>query len=199
MIINVRGTHGSGKTTLVRKIMAMYKYREPIYGTTDRGKQKILGYVCRDKKAPHACTRVLFVAGHYESVTGGCDTIPKVAKVYELVRRFADLGYDVLFEGILAQHSTPNIKALHDDDYRMRVLVLDVSRKKAIRSVLKRRAQRGNLRPFDPRNVRKEHASVRSAASRLTDYGVRVVIAKSRRRALTRVVRWLRLGRRTGS
>lgn len=190
MIINVRGTHGSGKTTLVRRVMEHYKYREPIHM---KGRKAPIGYVCRDKKSPHACTNVLFVAGSYESVTGGCDTIPKVDLMYKKIKEYADLGYHVLFEGILAQHSTPNIKKLYDRGYNPRVIVLDVPVKKSIRGVKKRRAERGDTRPFNPTNVRKEAGGVLSTSDRLKSYGVKVILCKSRRRALNRVLSLLEL------
>jgi ABC-type multidrug transport system ATPase subunit len=189
MIINVRGTHGSGKSTLVRRVMEHYKYREPIML---EGRRQPIGYVCRDKKTPHLCTNVLFVAGHYESAGGGCDNIPKVDLMFRMIRRYAKLGYHVIYEGILAQHSTDNALRLHRK-YKFRVIVMDTPLKKAIRGVRKRRRQRGNTKPFDPKNVIKEQRSVHNAVRRLSEHGLHVRSFTSRSKALQRVTHLLRI------
>lgn len=163
MIINLRGTHGSGKTTLVRHVMAQYRRCRPVYLD---GRKHPIGYVC-DKR--------LFVVGHYEGdASGGCDTIPKVDLMYRMIQKYAKRGMHVLFEGILAQHSATRILALREAGYRVRVVQLNVPIKLAIRSVRRRRRKRGNARPFDPKNVVREARTIETAAQRLRTEGIRV-------------------------
>src|SRR5262245_12865768 len=149
MIINVRGTHGSGKTELARRVMARFKRKKPLY---IEGRKAPIGYLCSNPSED----RKLFVAGSYESVTGGCDTIPKVDLMYTTIRKYAKREHDVLFEGILAQHSTPNIQRLIDAGNEVAVVVIDVATSKAIKGVKARRRARGDTRPLDPSNVIKE-------------------------------------------
>lgn len=176
MIINIRGTHGSGKTTIARKVMAQFPKPKPIYV---EGRTAPIGYHCGER---------LFVAGSYENVSGGCDTIPKVDVIYKIIRRYAKRGFDVLFEGILAQHSTPSILKLHDRGYDVAVVAIDIPVEKAIRGVLARRKARGDTRPFNPANVVKEDRYTILAALRLRDEGVQVWFPKTRARALHRTL-----------
>jgi hypothetical protein len=190
MIINVRGTHGSGKTELVRRVMQHYKVCVPIY---IEGRKTPIGYVCRDRRAPHLSKHVVFVAGSYDgAVSGGCDTISKVDLMYKMIRRYAKLGYDVLFEGILAQHSTPNIVRLMKRD-DVCVVMIKVPIKKAIRGVEARRKARGDARPLNPDNLIKEARYTELAARRLRDQGAKVFFCKTRKRALQRTLTLLDL------
>jgi hypothetical protein len=86
-------------------------------------------------------------------------------------------GVNVLFEGILAQHSTGRlvelIKSTTDVDYK--IVVLSTSLEECIASVKKRRDDRGVVGDFDPRNVTREYKSVLSSTRRLEHDGVRVL------------------------
>jgi len=91
MIISLRGTNGSGKSTIVRNIMKLYPHETKIEYP---GRRKPIGYVLRLKN------RTLFVPGHYEILNGGIDTIDSLATAYNLIAVHAvELGCDVLYEG----------------------------------------------------------------------------------------------------
>jgi hypothetical protein len=108
LIINPRGSSGSGKTELVRRLMNEYGWKdtawpklggaiEPIYCM---GREKPLGY-----RLPHPDGGVpLAVLGHYENTSGGADTIRMtdggVTAIMRFAREHASEGYDVLMEGL---------------------------------------------------------------------------------------------------
>jgi predicted ABC-type ATPase len=182
LIVNVRGTHGSGKTTLVRRVMSQYKRCKPIFID---GRRQPIGYVC-DKK--------LFVAGHYEGeASGGCDTIPKVDLMYGMIQKYAKRGLHVLFEGILAQHSVPRILDLKERGFRVHIVLLDIPVEKAVKSVKKRRAVRGDVRKFDPTNTIRESRVVQNSSRTLKANGIRVSRHATRKSARARVFDLLEL------
>lgn len=86
MIVSLRGGCGSGKTHIVRAVMAE-REMEPVYAPSRRAP---VGYV----------DSTLFVAGHYETTNGGLDTLPHVDYAYELIRDYGICEeMDVLYEG----------------------------------------------------------------------------------------------------
>lgn len=189
-IVNVRGTHGSGKSTLVRAVMDMYGHREPIYlpGLLNgKARRNPIGYVLS-----HTGRRSVFVLGSYEGDQGGgCDNVPQVAVMYKYIRRYANKKFHVLYEGILAQHGTPHIIKLHQDGFRVRVVSMDIPIGKAIKSIKRRRKARGNRNPFDATNTKDEVNRVRWCNIKLRAHGVRVTKVRARRDARDLVVRWL--------
>lgn len=66
MIINVRGTHGSGKTTLVRKIIESWPCVKTVI---EKGRTKPSLTLLEDGE------NYLIVLGHYEIDNGGADTL----------------------------------------------------------------------------------------------------------------------------
>jgi hypothetical protein len=96
VVINLRGTGGAGKSTVVRRVMGLCKDRVP---QLVPGRKQPLGYLAvREGAGPH-----IYVPGHYETACGGCDTIKTVDEVYRLMRDAILLGRDVLAEGIMIQ------------------------------------------------------------------------------------------------
>jgi hypothetical protein len=184
VIINLRGTHGAGKTTIVRKVMALYPICKPLY--IDRRKRPI-GYLCRNKK------KRLFVPGAYDnaSPTGGCDTIPVLNDIYKAIRKYAKKEYDVLYEGIVAQHSTPNVVRLTEMGYDVSIVVIDIPLKKSIRGVKRRRKKRKETRVFNPLNMTNEARAVLNTAGRLRVMGLYVAYPKTRRAAFQRTLKLL--------
>jgi hypothetical protein len=177
MIIHVRGTHGSGKSTIVRAVMRHYPRRKALY--VERRRIPI-GYICRRKGA-----KPLFIPGSYENAFGGgCDTIREVQIMYKLIRKYVGRGMDVLYEGILAQHSTPNILRLHRlDGVRLRTVVLDIPLAKSIRGLKARRKINKAFKPFSSTNTELEARSILTSSRRLREAGVSVKFMKTRRQA----------------
>ena len=97
MILNIRGTNGSGKTHLVRRLLAEHE-NEVIYDQTGK---KIVAYNLFNLNT--------FVVGRYDVACGGADAMPKpkdmpgwnsMDVVEQEVRRYAKMG-NVLFEGLI--------------------------------------------------------------------------------------------------
>ena len=163
MIINIRGTHGSGKSTLVRNIMGRY---EECTAQHIDGRKRPFGYLCRK---PDVIP--LWIPGSYENATGGCDTIPDVSIMFSAIKAMHMNRYHVLFEGILAQHSFPRIVEVTKLALTV-VIVLDTSVVECVDSVQARRNERGDTRPLNPSNIEKEWKSVNSSSKRLRAAGV---------------------------
>lgn len=178
MIINVRGANGSGKSTVVRRVMEAFQVRDPIHTL---GRSRPLGYVCGsvDSSSPR-----VFVPGSYETPTGGCDTISQIQVIYDLVKTYADVaGINVLFEGILAQHSATRLREVASKHETFAV-VLTTPLSTCVESVRARRLERGDDRPFDPKNVEKEYKSVLSSTRALRAAGGLTIVEASRDEAL---------------
>ncbi len=164
MIIHIRGANGSGKSTCVRRVLELYE-SEPHFV---EGRKRPLFYSCTsDSLIP------VKIMGAYDIPSGGCDNIPQVATVFDTVEMLADAGHNVVFEGILAQHSAGRLLDLHMK-HPVTVIVITTSLEDCIASVLERRHARGQMDPFDPRNVQKEFRSVISSTKRLRNDGLPV-------------------------
>jgi len=137
MLINLRGTSGSGKSTIIRQVMELYDTKNAVRLKGDERKQPI-GYSL-SKKMAKGNDKLLAVLGHYETNCGGCDTITSMDKIYEQVRAAADTSYDVLFEGLLLSAEVNRTLALHTDGYPLLVIGLDTPLELCLSSVNGRR------------------------------------------------------------
>jgi thymidylate kinase len=158
MIINVRGTSGSGKSHLVRHIMGLYPEKEAVRLP---GRKQPWYYICRNGQG----TPELAVIGHYETACGGCDTVPSLDKVYELVQEHAAAGRHVMFEGLLLTNEVTRTKALPD----CRVIFLDISVEECLRSVNARRRARGEMTDVNPANTTSKWHQARRAEERFRE------------------------------
>lgn len=94
MIINIRGLSGSGKSTAVKNIMALYTHKEPIHF----GKRSDpMGY-----KLSADGINSLVVLGPYENefTVSGCDVISYQGQVQVLLQHYTSLGYDCMYESM---------------------------------------------------------------------------------------------------
>ena len=83
-ILTVRGTNGSGKSYIARAIKESYDTCESVFqGLGSRPYYYILSHPGRNDLA---------LLGSYETDCGGCDGMPNVAVVYELVKRHYAAG-----------------------------------------------------------------------------------------------------------
>lgn len=168
MIINIRGTSGSGKSSLARRVMEQYK------GTRVRikkdGRTRPYGYVLQRLDGGKA----LYVPGHYECPCGGCDTIKGLDEVFRLVREAHDAGLDVLFEGLIVCSDHNRTKALHDDGYPLLVVSLNLSVEECVKSInIRRRTKNPNAKEVPPKNTESKWRTNNSIMTKFEAGGVK--------------------------
>lgn len=169
MIVNVRGTGGSGKSTVVKRIMELYSDKTPVL--VDGRKQPYYYYLTDDDTR-----RSLVVPGHYEIPTGGCDTIKTVDEVYAILDKAVESKRDAIFEGIIAQDDVTRAVNFANRIGRENflVIVLSTPLDACIAAINDRRAAKGNTEPVDPKNTTNRAKRVTQIASRLKDSGLTV-------------------------
>ena len=174
IIINPRGTSGSGKTELVRRILAQYGWQQsadgagaghlkPMYRD---GRSRPLGY-----RLEHPLGgRPLAVLGHYEVTSGGCDTITAAdGGLDEIMGRAADYaatGHDVLIEGqrLSSEYErSAELARSHD----LRILRLTTPPEQCARNLVWRRRARRDTWPSVAGAVAVEQEMVAEACARL--------------------------------
>lgn len=184
MIINPRGTSGSGKTYLINQLRAKYRGAEHVYNNDIEGipqyagefrlpkpRKQPLFYRLYDEEHQHRAV----LLGHYESACGGCDTISSLDTIFGLAREFAQQGLDVIFEGLLVSAEHKRSLALFQD-FEHRVLRLSTSMDECVASVQSRRDARGDDRPLNPKNTLLKDKAVASTCRKLKDEGCNVMV-----------------------
>lgn len=138
-VVDIRGTHGSGKSWLVHQVLDHYGKKE----IKEDG--KVIGYELKTIDGA--------VLGKYNNVCGGCDGIKTADRVVELARRFSKEYTLVIMEGILVSHTYQRYHelALELDDYTF--CFLDTPKKICIQRTKQRRKEKGNTKPFNPKNL----------------------------------------------
>ncbi|WP_230531623.1 hypothetical protein [Microvirga roseola] len=173
VIVNPRGTCGSGKTELVRRILAQYGWRrdgradagmlEPIHRA---GRLHPLGY--RLAHPGGGCP--LVVIGHYEVTSGGCDTIRATdGGLEEIVRRAADYastGHNVLIEGLRLSSEYDHSAELAKR-HRLHVLHLATPVERCAQNLVRRRRARRDSWRLVVDAVAREHRLVEEACRKL--------------------------------
>ena len=167
MIVNVRGTSGSGKSHLVKQVMQCYLYSTPRHV---EGRKQPLYYECQHPRKENN----LFVLGHYATACGGCDTISKdpFDTVFGLVEQLAQHG-DVMFEGLLVSAEQRRTKEKLQKDAV--IIGLSTPLEECLASIGLRRAERGDERPLNPENTTKRYNSLERMYPRLKAEGLNVL------------------------
>jgi hypothetical protein len=134
MIIQIRGTSGSGKSTVMRQVMLTLGEWLPI---RREGRKQPLGYQHAD----------IVVLGHYESPCGGCDTIGSARAVYTLIQE-TDAPI-ILCEGLLLSEDVKWSSQLPD----LRIIYLTTPLEQCITQIQQRRLAVGNSKPLNTDNT----------------------------------------------
>ena len=184
MIINIRSTHGGGKSTIVKQLMEKFN-AEPLQAPTDKKPQ---GYVM---KTPYGELRVV---GSYETACGGCDGIQPYDLIWPRVELYAEHGH-VIFEGALISSSYGNIgraSEKYGNDFVFCFLntPLDI----CLDRIKKRRAAKGNEKPLDPKNTKVKFDQVEKQYERFRDEFKRRTVMLDYRKPLPTLLGLLKNG-----
>jgi len=153
MIIDIRGTHGSGKSSIPIALIKLHN-AVPILGRplTYGGNVGILGYEVGEYN--------LRILGRYETQCGGCDGIKTQDEIKARVTEWAKDGH-VMLEGILVSHTFgPWDKFATNKPWRF--CFLDTPLQTCIDRVNTRRAAAGKGPLEDPKNIIKDWKQIRS-------------------------------------
>lgn len=96
-IVSIRGTHGSGKSTIVQKILAKYPH-EALF--TKGNAKRPSGYLVDLPTGDY-----LYIPGPYDTPCGGCDAIQPYSNIWPLIDAAVRESHHVLFEGALVSSS----------------------------------------------------------------------------------------------
>lgn len=167
-VINIRGTYGSGKTFLARRVMETYGEGTPHFID---GRKRPLFYTF-----PHPDGgKPLAVIGSYETVCGGCDTIGDADTIFNSVNSLQLNGYDVFYESLMLTADVGRTSGgFLVEGWDLHIIHLETSVEDCIAGVYARRADRGDTRELDPKNLLSKVSSAASSAKTLAGYGVPV-------------------------
>lgn len=115
MIIALRGTKASGKSHLVRAVMALYPKREEVRVT---GRRHPVGYKLFGSGRP------LFVPGLYGTGKEGIDTLLNSEEAYRMIWEAYDAGFSVLYEGATIYDGTSRITSMFHSEL-VAVVIID--------------------------------------------------------------------------
>lgn len=169
MILNLRGTHGSGKSTAVMSLIKKFGSTRlsPIPATSKRPEAYAL--IVSGLKRP------VFVIGPYTSQCGGCDAIQPYARIWPLVVEYAKRGH-VVFEGALVSCSLGSIgEAMVKRKKDCVVAYLDTPLEVCVERIVARRAKKGNDKPLNSKNTELKFKSIGNTRPRFEAAGVRCV------------------------
>jgi len=191
MIFNIRGTSGSGKSYLVRKIMELYSQQEPHF---IEGRKRPMYYTL--KPSPLQDPQVeLAIMGHYETACGGCDTIKLMDDVDRYVRELSSKGYHVIFEGVIFSTEYPRTARMIQDGLPIEIINLVTPIEECLAGVNSRRlAKNPEAQPVDPGNTTRRVGIINRCNDRLVEAGG-IVYDLDRWQAFTYVCHKLQLAK----
>jgi hypothetical protein len=163
VIINIRGTSGSGKSTIAFTLLDKFPF-EKIKDKND----KIMGY-----KVEAGLSKPIYIVGKYETKCGGCDTIPTQQEAADRAVYFHELGGHVLMEGLLQSAAGPKgaVTATISATNVACFVILDTPVEVCLDRVRARRLARGDERPLNEKNTRDKWDQTMSTAKTMKKLG----------------------------
>ena len=169
MLINIRGTSGSGKSHIIRQVMEAYGGKDSFIRQKLEGRKQPLAYF----KTNDETHRFLYIPGHYETACGGCDTIHGNDTIFDLVRKAHGNGYDVLFEGLILSVEFNRTLLLAQECAPVRVFAINIPLEECLASINFRRQLKNPDAPdVNPVNSKNKWQQTQRAMERLKLAGV---------------------------
>ena len=169
MLISVRGTNGSGKSTVVQGLLKL-KPALPIFGVL--GTKRPEAY----RLKLEGLSKPIYVLGPYHVASGGCDQIQPYDLILDLLGKYAPKGH-VVFEGVIVSSSYGRVGRLMETYGKEAVMAfLSTPLEDCIKNVQKRRDAKADARPFNPANLTSKYNQiVGSRVKMLAEDKLRVV------------------------
>lgn len=168
-LVYVHGTNGSGKSTLARYLIMC-----------SGGIKAIKRHPVTTAKCTYTYGRLALV-GKYSTATGGADGVQPYALVPQTALALLKDGHNVLVEGLMSP-GVETCAKLHRAAMKLgavsvKFIRLDIGLFQSCENVKRRRMLVGNVKPFDPINVKKKQQScdgwlVNLAAAHLPVWGL---------------------------
>jgi thymidylate kinase len=166
-IVSIRGTHGSGKSSIVKAILNKYEGRGIGVGKRPEG------YTVELLNGER-----LFVVGPYHTSCGGCDAVQPYGNILKLIHSALPDHEHVLFEGALVSSSYGTIGAWMGDNLECDPVFafLDTPLATCLERIKERRARKGNLEPLNPHNTTVKFENVARTKQQMAKLGSQVRI-----------------------
>ena len=155
-VIDIRGCHGSGKSTLVRKILS--KYENTVILNED------IPYHYIDELN-------LCVLGRYDMKGSGIDNVKESDRLQKFVEEKSH-HHNVIFEGIIVSETFSrwnSVASSIDSNYIF--IYLDVELEECIKRIRTRRIESGRDENFNEENVISKHKQIKRTISKLRENG----------------------------
>lgn len=168
MIIDIRGTNGSGKSHPIHEILKAYP------------SQKWMLPEHAGEEVTYTLVEALDLAivGTYDTQCGGADGVTKQDAITNALRLLHPIYKTVIVEGSIVASVYARWEALArevNDDYWF--WFLDTPVEVCISSVLERRTSKGNMKPFDPhQTLIPRHEAILRLKDRLVAAGRNVAV-----------------------
>lgn len=168
MIIQIRGTSGSGKSWTMKSLLGklgpftehfIKKRKQPLFYYNKSG---------------------VVILGHYASPCGGCDTIGSAAAVATLIKELEEGVYTIIptviiCEGLLLSEDSKWTSQMKD----VRIIYLTTPVDQCVTQIIQRRAAVGNEKPLNESNTRKRVSVIERSRKKLIEKGVHCVRCSS--------------------
>jgi gluconate kinase len=184
VIVNIRGTNGSGKSTIARTFLQRRPYTE-VFGAL--GLKRPEAYMVRLPSC------FLYVIGPYQTATGGVDAMPLSSDdLVKMLERYyrrctSNTPGHLLFEGVVISTyfgAVGEFLAYHRRDAK--VVYLDTPLETCLASISKRSGDEAKTK-----NVEAKIKAIQGTKTRLENSGVETVVL-SRDGAYDEINRWLK-------
>lgn len=186
MLINIRGTNGSGKTTIIRALMDAARSQTRIYGRLGIRSPEAYQLIIPSVAAP------VFILGPYVIESGGCDSVQPYDLILDLIEAYQPRGH-VVFEGVLVSSSYGRVGRLLERWGQDSVMAfLDTTLEQCIKNVQARRDRRGDGRPFNPHNLTTKFNQIQGSKEKIRAENKVRVEELSSLEGHKKVLKWLR-------